>query len=132
MSRSARRPTTPTSRSEAPSRSGREAEDLVEAFLLGRGFTILARNISFPGVGELDIVAQRDGVVCFVEVRSRSTSRFGLPSETVGARKQAQVKKVAAYYMARRRIDLPARFDVASVVWSGGVGTVDYIEDAFC
>lgn len=83
-------------------------------------------------MGELDIVAQHDGVVCFVEVRSRSTARFGLPAETVDARKQAQVKKVAAYYMARRRVELPARFDVASVIWNDGAGRVDYIEDAFC
>jgi putative endonuclease len=132
VSRSARRSTTPSSRSAAPSRSGREAEDLVEAFLRRRGFAILARNVAFPGVGELDIVAQQGGVVCFVEVRSRSTARFGSPAETVGARKQAQVKKVAAYYMARRRVELPARFDVASVVWNGDAGTVDYIENAFC
>jgi len=76
-------------------------------------------------------VARRAGVICFVEVRSRRTSRFGSPAETVGPRKQAQVRKVAAYYMARHTIELPARFDVASVVWDGGVARVDYIEDAF-
>jgi putative endonuclease len=120
-----------TSRPASPTRSGRVAEDLVEAFLRREGYTILGRNVSFHGVGELDIVAQRDGVVCFVEVRSRGTTRFGLPAETVGARKQAQVKKVAAYYMARHCSDLPARFDVASVVWDDGEETVSYIENAF-
>lgn len=82
-------------------------------------------------IGELDIVAMKDGVLCFVEVRSRSNDRLGYPSETVGPRKQQKIRRLASLFMASRKSDLPARFDVASVIWNAGQPDIDYIEDAF-
>lgn len=82
-------------------------------------------------MGELDIVAERDGVICFVEVRSRRSARHGSPAETVDRRKQDKLRTLATLYLARRSLDGPARFDVAAVIWEGDSPTLQYIEDAF-
>lgn len=93
------------------------------------GIEVLERNVR-DRLGEIDIVGRDSGVLCFVEVRSRRTDRFGSPAETVGVEKQRRLRRLAAAYLARRRLECPARFDVASVVWRGGP-TVEYIRDAF-
>ena len=111
--------------------SGRAAEDFVAQHLLSNGYRILERNCVMSRLGELDIVASKDGVICFVEVRSRRTSRLGAPAETVGARKQRKLRTLASLFLARRGLENPARFDVASVVWNGDTPILDYIEDAF-
>ena len=90
----------------------------------------MGRNVVIPKVGEVDIVARKNDVICFVEVRSRLNSRYGLPSESVGTAKQKKLRKLAEIYLARKGYEEAARFDIASVLWSP-VPTIDYIEEAF-
>lgn len=125
----------PNPSSPSPALAGREqrgqaAESLVETYLVERGYEILGRNIVFKKLGELDIVARRQGVICFVEVRSRRDATLGDPAETVGFKKQRQLRKLAKVYLERGGITGPARFDVASVVWRPEP-KVRYIENAF-
>jgi putative endonuclease len=111
---------------------GPAAEEIVVRALRRAGYEILDRNVVIQQLGELDIVAQRDGVVCFVEVRSRRSAVLGEPWETVGPVKQKRLRRLAEAYLDRRRLDVPARFDVASVVWpTGGQPALDYFEGAF-
>ncbi len=111
---------------------GPAAEELVADHLRERGYTILGRNVVIGRIGELDIVARDDQEICFIEVRSRRSSRLGHPWETVGAEKQRKLRRLAEIFLARQGFDGPARFDVASVVWPNGENPViEYFEDAF-
>lgn len=94
---------------------GATAEDRAVELLLRHGYRIVERNYRTK-LGELDIVARDGATLVFVEVRSRRTSRFGSALEAVGGRKQRQVSRVAAQYLAWRRPRFDeARFDVVAI-----------------
>ena len=78
---------------------GARAEDAACAFLRDRGYEILARNLRL-GHGELDIVARRDGVTAFVEVKYRRDGRFGTPAEAVTPLKMRRILDAATCYAA--------------------------------
>ncbi|MEZ0396911.1 MAG: YraN family protein [Anaerolineales bacterium] len=79
-------------------RLGRRGEVIAAAYLQARGYTILARNLRC-GRGEIDLVATRDGLLVFVEVRTRSSAAFAHPEETVTRRKQARLLAAAEAYL---------------------------------
>ena len=106
---------------------GARAEDAACAFLQDRGYEILARNLRL-GHGELDIVARRDGVTAFVEVKYRRDGRFGTPAEAVTPLKMRRILDAAACYAAEHGLlESPLRFDVIELF----AGKIRHIEGAF-
>jgi putative endonuclease len=96
-------------------RLGDAAEQQAAAFLERNGYRIVARNVCARG-GELDIVAVEAGVLVFVEVRARSSARWGGAAETVGAVKQRRLALAAeTFLLGWKRPDMPCRFDVVAV-----------------
>ncbi|MGN1415145.1 MAG: YraN family protein [Anaerovoracaceae bacterium] len=78
---------------------GKLGEDLAAGLLTGEGYEILARNYRCR-YGELDLIACRDGILTFVEVKTRQSSRFGAPAEAVTAEKQKKIRCTAACYLS--------------------------------
>ena len=113
------------------SRLGSEAEEQCVAWLERAGYRICERNW-LVREGELDIVAERDGYLCFVEVRMRTSAVFGDPSLTVTRGKQRRVVRAALRYLqrkpaARRMI----RFDVMTVLGRGRAAVIEHLPGAF-
>jgi putative endonuclease len=110
---------------------GRAGEDTAAVFLASRGYKILQRNYK-ARLGEIDIIARDKETICFVEVKSRTTVRFGLPQEAVSRSKQRQIAKAALMYLKENNLlDSFARFDVVSVLSSGDGVKIELIKDAF-
>ncbi len=110
---------------------GDAGETLVAEQLVREGFTVRDRNVRCRR-GELDIVAEKGQLLCFVEVRMRSTSAWGDPAMTVQRGKQRKVILSAMEYLQRHRItNRMIRFDVASVVGRGRSAVVELIPNAF-
>lgn len=113
---------------------GQYGEDLAEQHLLAAGMTVLVRNWRCRQ-GELDLVCREsDGTVVFVEVKTRSGTGFGEPSEAVGRKKAAKVRQLACAWLAQSRPtgngDL--RFDVVSIVRRRGCAPlVTHLRGAF-
>lgn len=106
-------------------------ENLAVAALRDRGYAILARRYRCRH-GEIDIVAEDDRCVVFVEVKLRSTDLFGEAFEAVPRWKQRRIITVALDYLTRNGLlDRPVRFDVAAVDQRGADLSVELIEDAF-
>ncbi|MCG3172622.1 MAG: hypothetical protein GMKNLPBB_00776 [Myxococcota bacterium] len=80
---------------------GRRSEDAACRWLADRGFRILERNYR-TRFGEVDIIAESEGFLCFIEVRSRGGPRLENPAHSIGAHKQQQVLKAAMQYLASR------------------------------
>ena len=96
---------------------GKQAERLACAFLRANGFEVLERNVRFP-VGEIDLIAQEGRTLCFIEVRSTGSEKWGGPLASITNRKRRRIQKAARWYWHRRPIKLPeARFDVVAVDW---------------
>lgn len=117
--------------SDARAQLGRSAEALVADRLAAMGFTLLGRNVRV-GRLELDLIAQRDGLVVFCEVRARSHDRFVAPAATMDPRKVARVKAAASQWLRLHRpARLDVRFDVAAVIYDVPGGRVEYYEGAY-
>ena len=95
--------------------AGRRGEDEAVRHLTARGVTVLARNVRYPD-GEIDVVAEHEGVLLFVEVKWRRTPARGSAAESVTPRKRARLVRAARRYLAgnpgRPR---PVRFDVVAI-----------------
>ena len=90
-------------------------------------YKILERNYSTK-IGEIDIVAEKNNTIVFIEVKMRETCAFGRPSEAVNTFKQAKIRRVAEEYLIRNRLtDSQIRFDVLEVIGQD----VNHIENAF-
>ena len=110
---------------------GDEGEEAAVRLLEAQGYRVRARQYSCR-YGELDVVAERGELLCFVEVRMRSTAVWGDPSHTVSWEKQRKVVKAALHYLMAHRVrDRMVRFDVISVVGRGEKATVEHLPGAF-
>ncbi len=111
--------------------TGKSGEELAVALLKENGYKIIARNYKTK-LGEIDIVAQDKDTLCFVEVKTRHSDRYGFPQEAVSGPKQRQISKVAlAYLKENSLLDKRARFDVVSIIYSQDNPKLDLIKNAF-
>jgi putative endonuclease len=110
---------------------GEEGERIAEAWLVQRGWRILDRRFR-SGHRDLDLVAERSGVGAFVEVKARRGRSFGHPVESVTWRKQRELTRSAAVWMARfgGREQL-FRFDVVGVLMDESGTRIRHVENAF-
>jgi putative endonuclease len=110
---------------------GKLAEEKAREFLKANGYKIVCRNFKTK-LGEIDIIARDKDTLCFVEVKCRSSDRFGSGFEAVGKLKQKQISKAALLYLKENKLlDKKARFDVVSLDYSGNKETIGLVKDAF-
>jgi putative endonuclease len=110
---------------------GKKGEDIAAAFLEKKGYNILFRNYKCS-FGEIDIIAKHKKILSFIEVKTRSTKKYGLPQEAVTSVKQTKISRVALEFVQRYKMDnRAARFDVVSVQSLNDGYEVDLIENAF-
>ena len=95
--------------------TGNLGEKLAAGFLQKRGYRILQTNYRCPE-GEVDIVARQNDCLVFVEVRTKRSSAFGSPEESITPAKMEKLRRVAAHYRQAHG-DIPAswRIDVVAV-----------------
>ena len=103
-------------------------------YLRLHGYKIVDMNCRYRQ-GEIDIVASKRGYIVFVEVKLRTNLRYGMPRESVTAKKQEKLRSAALLYLSMHGLDAPARFDVAEVYTdarhSARSTRIEYIENAF-
>lgn len=96
-------------------RRGDRGEAAVADALVRRGYAVLERQFRCRW-GEIDlIVCAPDGILCFVEVKSRSSRGIAAAREAVTSAKQQRIRDAAGAYLAQAGLDCPCRFDVAEV-----------------
>lgn len=91
-------------------------EDLASRYLMENGVTIINKNIRTP-YGEIDLVGEMDGLILFVEVKTRRWCSYGFPEESVNRKKAEHMVNSASSFMQKREKDYqPWRIDVVSVL----------------
>ena len=112
---------------------GNLGEDIATAFLQQKGYAVIKRNF-LCRVGEIDIIAQKGGYLCFVEVKLRKNAEHGEAREFVTRSKQKKIILAAKYYLSKNLTELQPRFDVVEVYMPGGANGKTYVrllENAF-
>ncbi len=110
---------------------GKNGEEIAIKFLTKKGYEILESNWRYRR-SEIDIIIKKDGVLIFVEVKTRSDDYFGRPESFVTDRKRALMIDAASAYMEEIGHDWEIRFDVIAIIYHNPAHqTIDHFEDAF-
>lgn len=110
---------------------GKTGEDKAAGFLTANGYKILQKNYR-TRIGEIDIVARDRQTVCFVEVKARTSDKYGLPQEAISKSKQKQIAKAALVFLKENNLlDSFVRFDVVSLLHSKEGEKLELIKNAF-
>ena len=113
--------------------TGDAGEEYCAKYLKKHGFKILDRNYR-KTFGEIDIIALKNELLCFVEVKTRHYNSMTQPYEAVDYRKRQRIIKAAQAYLTEKNIQMYCRFDVCEVITdkeSLKLLNLNYIENAF-
>ena len=111
---------------------GTLGETIAESFLVSKKFAILERNFRTP-FGEIDIVASKNNCLVFVEVKTRTTNRFGRPLESITTKKKKTIVKNCLYYlMINNFMPMDHRIDVIGIKlkYNGDLETLKHAVNA--
>ena len=110
---------------------GDQGEKIAISFLEDKKYKILEKNFR-AGRGEIDIIAFKDNIISFVEVKTKKFGDFGDPVTWITKSKQRQIGKIAQAYLIKKNIhDFDCRFDVIAIKWIKGSWEINHIENAF-
>ncbi|GAA5220966.1 YraN family protein [Membranihabitans marinus] len=94
---------------------GQKGERIAAAYLRTKGYTIIALNWRQSTL-EVDIIAQDQNILVFIEVKYRSDERYGRPAEFITERQMQNLAIAAGHYLEEHKFDGPCRFDVIGIV----------------
>ncbi len=109
---------------------GKLGEELAVEFLQKNGYEILETNWTFQKA-EIDIIAQKDNTLAVVEVKTRSSTDFGLPQDFVNPKKIQLLVKAINEYIISNDLDVTVRFDIIAVNKEAKSFKIEHLEDAF-
>ncbi len=110
---------------------GKRGEDFAAECLIKKGYKILERNFH-SRYGEIDIIAQNDDYIVFVEVKARQYNSMVSGREAVNFSKQRKIVKTSVLYLQEHYFDLQPRYDVIEISLSKDrICGIEHIESAF-
>lgn len=99
---------------------GKYGEDIAVKYLIKNGYKIVERNYHFSRYGEIDIIALDKDTLCFIEVKTRTTEKFGTGFEAVDRIKLSKIFKCTLSYLSSTKIPYKNyRIDVISILLTG-------------
>jgi putative endonuclease len=110
---------------------GKEGESIAKQYLEDKGYEILDENWTY-GKAEIDLIVYQNGIMIFVEVKSRSSVAFGDPEDFVHKAKQIQMELAANAYIELMNHQNDVRFDIIAITFTKNKNyNLNHIEDAF-
>ncbi|HNX28566.1 MAG TPA: YraN family protein [Syntrophomonadaceae bacterium] len=110
---------------------GRQGESKAAEYLTQQGYKVIARNYH-TRFGELDIICTKGNDMIFVEVKTRTSLKFGYPEEAITYKKTEHLKKAALIYMSNMNRPFgEMHFDVITILIMDGQEKINHIKDAF-
>ncbi len=111
---------------------GNAGENLAENLLMSKNYKILAKNFRFGRNAEIDIIAESNNTIIFVEVKTRSNQKLGRPAEAVTVQKQKKIILAANKFLQMNNFfDRACRFDVIEILADNENWKINHIENAF-
>jgi putative endonuclease len=110
--------------------TGKKGELAALEYLIKKGYKIHEVNWRY-NFKEIDIIAQHNDTMVFVEVKTRTTTAFELPQEAVTPKKMKNLVYAADVYLQLKNIEEESRFDIVTVLAGDNFKILEHIEDAF-
>lgn len=112
-------------------RLGKTGEEIARRFLKDRGYRLVKTNYR-SRLGEIDIVCEDGETVVFVEVKYRTSERFGTPAAAVTPVKQERLRRLAEEFLIAHNLESrPVRFDVLGIVSTARGVEIEHLLGAF-
>ena len=109
---------------------GKYGENLAKDFLIKKGFKILEMNYRYSRIAEIDIIALKDNVLHFVEVKTRTQQIFGTPLEAINQNKLKQIYTCAKYYLQNSKKHYnKIQIDAIGIYLDCNDNKIEFIED---
>ena len=109
---------------------GKKGETIAKDYLLKKSYSIVEKNWRYLKA-EIDLIAQKDDFIVFVEVKTRSSNNYGDPESFVSDKQQKMIINAANEYIMKNDIESEARFDIISIIINNKAEDIKHIEDAF-
>ncbi|SCY84605.1 YraN family protein [Alkaliphilus peptidifermentans] len=111
---------------------GNIGEEIGRRLLIDKGYSILFQNYR-TRFGEIDIIAGKNNVVVFVEVKTRKSTTYGMPREAINYKKQMNYRRLAEHFIQNQPLSRGKdfRFDVIEIIINSDKNEVIHIENAF-
>ncbi len=109
---------------------GKKGEDLATKYLQTKGYQILTRNYRYKK-SEIDLICQHRDLLVFVEVKSRTSVKFGYPESFVSVNQQKSIIRAAEEYVLENKWKGDIRFDVVAIYFARGQECLEHFKDAF-
>ena len=109
---------------------GKLGEEIAVGYLQKNGYDILETNWVFQKA-EIDIIAQKGNVLAVIEVKTRSSTDFGLPQDFVKPQKIRLLAKAINEYVVSNDLDVAVRFDIMALHKEANEFIIEHLEDAF-
>lgn len=95
---------------------GKYGENLAKDFLIKQGYEIIETNFHYSKMAEIDIIAKKDNVIHFVEVKTRTSNSFGVPLEAIGKKKLESIYHAGLFYIQKNKNYKKFQIDAVGIV----------------
>ena len=95
---------------------GKYGENLAKDFLIKKGFEVIETNFRYSKIAEIDIIALKDNVVHFVEVKTRTSNAFGTPFEAIDKNKLNSIYHAGLFYIQKNKKYKKFQIDAVGIV----------------
>ena len=109
---------------------GKSGEELAVAYLIQKNYKVIYSNWRFSHY-EIDIIAEKDNVIHFIEVKTRYSNTFGYPEESVTRKKFRNMQKAASVYLSRYNREVKIQFDIVAITRIEGKIEYFFVEDVY-
>ena len=110
---------------------GKTGEKIAKNYLINKGYTIIEINYKNK-IGEIDIIAMHNDILVFIEVKTRTSYKYGYAFEAVDIRKQRKIINTSlAYIKYKNHHNIQFRYDIMEIYLTNNL-KINHIENAFC
>ena len=109
---------------------GEEGEKIAIQYLKSKKYIIHHTNWRMSHL-EVDIIAEHEDELVFVEVKTRSSDEYGAPEEAVDNQKERDLIRLASVYLENLQLEVASRFDIISIILNEKESNITHFEDAF-
>jgi len=108
---------------------GKRGEDLAKQYLQNKNYIIIEENYR-SGRNEIDIIAQKDDLIAFVEVKTRTSALYGYPEEGLSSKQEECIRRAAQDYIFKTNWKKHIRFDVIAILITATRTEIRHFPDA--